>query len=425
MERSDGIELKYPSEITDLNDLDLFSAGQPHVAFRNLREKSPVFWNPETDGPGYWVITKYADIVQISKQPKIFSNALGGHYISYESMGIKDPEAQNAFLHMLLAMDPPEHNLHRRLIAPAFNPSIVRKFEAGVRKKVRELLDAIAPRGECDFVTDVATPLPLWTLSELLGVPEEDRADIIRWSNEALALLDPDYFVTPEAGQHVFVKMFDYGKKIMALRREHPVDDLLSVMANTKIEGEGLPQATLDGFFVLMILAGNETTRNTIAGGMRALTEFPEQRQKLIQDPSLIPNAVEEMLRYVSAIIYMRRTATENTEIRGQRIAKNDKVVMWYGAANFDSDVFHEPYQFDVTRANAREHLAFGIGQHFCIGSQVARMQIRIMYEEILARFPDMQACGTYRYLRSNHLSGLKSMPVVFNNGQGQSPLMQ
>ena len=155
------------------------------------------------------------------------------------------------------------------------------------------------------------------------------------------------------------------------------------------------------------------------------MTEFPEQRQKLIQDPSLIPNAVEEMLRYVSAIIYMRRTATENTEIRGQRIAKNDKVVMWYGAANFDSDVFHEPYQFDVTRGNVREHLAFGIGQHFCIGSQVARMQIRIMYEEILARFPDMQACGTYRYLRSNHLSGLKSMSVVFNNGQGQSPLMQ
>ncbi len=407
-------DIRYPTGLADLNDLDLFSDGQPHDVFRRLREEAPVFWNPEKDGPGYWVITRYDDIVQISKKPRIFSNALGGHYISYDSMGITDPEAQNAFLHMLLAMDPPEHNVHRRLIAPAFNPNIVRKFEDGVRHKVRELLDRIASRGECDFVTEVATPLPLWTLSELLGVPEVDRQDIIKWSNEALALLDPDYFASPEAGQHVFVKMFDYGKRIMALRREHPADDLTSIMANTRIDGEGLPQATLDGFFVLMILAGNETTRNTIAGAMRALTEFPEQRRKLCADPLLIPNAVEEMLRYVSAIIYMRRTATEDTEIRGQKIAKNDKVVMWYGGANFDSDVFEKPYEFDVTRSNAREHLAFGIGQHFCIGSQVARMQVRIMYEEILARFPDMRAVGNYRYLRSNHLNGLKSMPVVF-----------
>ncbi len=404
----------YPTGVADLNDLDLFMNGQPHEAFRNLREQAPVFWNPEADGPGYWVITKYEDIVQISKQPKLFSNAVGGHYISYDSMGITDPEAQTAFLAMLLAMDPPDHNVHRRLIAPAFNPSIVKQFEIGVRKKVRELLDAIAAKGECDFVTEVATPLPLWTLSELLGVPEEDRADVIQWSNEALALLDPDYFANPAAGQHVFVKMFDYGKKMMAMRRENPADDLLSVMANTKIDGVGLPQATLDGFFVLMVLAGNETTRNTIAGGLRALTEFPEQRRKLLADRSLIPNAVEEMLRYVSAIIYMRRTATADTEIRGQKIAKGDKVVMWYGGANFDADVFADPYQFDVTRANARDHLAFGIGQHFCIGSQVARMQIRVMYEEILNRFPDIHAKGTYRYLRSNHLSGLKSMPVAF-----------
>ena len=410
-------EYRYPRGLTDLNNLDLYANGQPHAAFRTLREQAPVFWNPETDGPGYWVITRYEDIVQISKQPRLFSNAAGGHYISYESMGIHDPEAQNAFLHMLLAMDPPEHNLHRRLIAPAFNPSVVRRFEAGVRAKTRALLAAIAPRGTCDFVTEVATPLPLWTLSELLGVPEADRADIIRWSNESLALLDPDYFQNPNEGQHVFEKMFAYGKEAMARRRAHPEDDLLSIMANTRIEGEGLPQATLDGFFVLMILAGNETTRNTIAGGLRALTEFPAQRAKLLADPSLIPNAVEEMLRFVSAIIYMRRTAMEDTEIRGQRIAKGDKVVMWYGGANFDEAVFPDPYQFDVTRANAREHLAFGVGQHFCIGSQVARMQIRILYEELLRMLPDMEALGEYRYLRSNHLSGLKSMPVRFSPG--------
>lgn len=409
-----GARYRYPLGITDLNDLDLYANGQPHEAFRALREQAPVFWNPEVDGPGYWVITRYADVVQISKQPRLFSNAAGGHYISYESMGINDPDAQNAFLHMLLAMDPPEHNLHRRLIAPAFNPSMVRQLEAGVRKRARELLATVAPRGHCDFVTEVATPLPLWTLSELLGVPEADRPDIIRWSNESLALLDPDYFSNPDDGQHVFEKMFAYGKRAMAERRERPADDLLSVMANTRIDGEGLPQATLDGFFVLMILAGNETTRNTIAGGLRALAEFPEQRAKLLADPSLIPNAVEEMLRFVSAIIYMRRTAMEDTEISGQKIAKGDKVVMWYGGANFDEEVFPDPYRFDVTRANAREHLAFGIGQHFCIGSQVARMQIRILYEELLRGLPDIEAVGEYRYLRSNHLSGLKSMPVRF-----------
>jgi len=414
MQRADGVQLSYPQGLADLNDLDLFAAGQPHAAFRALRERAPIFWNPEADGPGFWVITRYEDIVEVSKQPNLFSNAAGGHYISYESMGIHDAEAQNAFLHMLLAMDPPEHNLHRRLIAPAFNPNIVRRFEEGVRHKVRELLDAVAPRGACDFVTDIATPLPLWTLSELLGVPQEDRADIIRWSNEALALLDPDYFANPDAGQHVFVKLFEYGKKMMALRREQPADDLLSVMANTKMDGEGLPQATLDGFFVLMVLAGNETTRNTIAGGLRALTEFPEQMRKLRDDRSLIPNAVEEMLRYVSAIIYMRRTATADTRLRDQDIKKGDKVVMWYGAANFDESVFERPYEFDVTRRNARDHLAFGIGQHFCIGSQLARMQIRVAYEEILARLPDMRASGSYSYLRSNHLSGVKTMPVVF-----------
>ncbi|MEQ8232651.1 MAG: cytochrome P450 [Gammaproteobacteria bacterium] len=411
---TDNRELRYPTGIADLSDLDIYANGLPHEAFRALRERAPVFWNPEENGPGYWAITRYQDVVAISKKPQLYSNALGGHYISYESMGINDPEAQNAFLHMLLAMDPPEHNLHRRLIAPAFNPSIVRNFEAGVRRKVGQLLDRVAHRGECDFVTEIATPLPLWTLSELLGVPEEDRADIIRWSNEALALMDPDYFENPEAGQHVFEKMFQYGKAMMARRREEPRDDLLSVMANTRIDGAGLPQATLDGFFVLMVLAGNETTRNTIAGGMRALTEHPEQRARLLADRALLPNAVEEMLRYVSAIVYMRRTAADDTMIRDQRIARNDKVVMWYGAANYDDEVFENPYQFDVSRANAREHLAFGIGQHFCIGSQLARMQIRVMYEEILERFPDMQASGSYSYLRSNHLSGLKSMPVVF-----------
>lgn len=407
-------DLRYPSGIADLSDLDIYANGLPHEAFRALREQAPVFWNPEESGAGYWAITRYQDIVAISKKPLQFSNALGGHYISYESMGINDPEAQSAFLHMLLAMDPPEHNLHRRLIAPAFNPSIVRNFEAGVRRKAGELLDRVAHRGECDFVTEIATPLPLWTLSELLGVPEDDRADIIRWSNEALALMDPDYFDNPESGQHVFEKMFQYGKAMMAKRRQEPKDDLLSVMANTKINGAGLPQTTLDGFFVLMVLAGNETTRNTIAGGMRALTEHPEQRAKLLADRTLLPNAVEEMLRYVSAIVYMRRTAVDDTSIRGQKIAKNDKVVMWYGAANYDDDVFENPYDFDVSRTNAREHLAFGIGQHFCIGSQLARMQIRVMYEEILSRFPDMRACGSYSYLRSNHLSGLKSMPVIF-----------
>jgi cytochrome P450 len=226
---------------------------------------------------------------------------------------------------------------------------------------------------------------------------------------------DPDYFESPEAGQHVFLKLFEYGKLMMAQRRAHPADDLLSVMANTRIDGEGLPQATLDGFFVLMILAGNETTRNTIAGGLRALTEFPDERRKLIDDPALISNAVEEMLRYVSAIIYMRRTAAADAVIHEQAIAKGDKVVMWYGAANFDEAVFADPYRLDVERANAREHLAFGIGQHFCIGSQLARMQIRVAFEEILTRFPDIHAHGEYRYLRSNHLSGLKAMPVSFS----------
>jgi cytochrome P450 len=201
---------------------------------------------------------------------------------------------------------------------------------------------------------------------------------------------------------------------MIALRREQPAEDLLSVLANTRIDGEALPQAVLDGFFVLMVLAGNETTRNTIAGGLLALTDYPDERQRLRDDPSLIPNAVEEMLRYVSAVSYMRRTAIADTELHGQAIARGDKVVMWYGAGNFDESKFDDPQRFDVTRENAREHLAFGTGQHFCIGSQLARMQIRVVCEEILARFPDMRASDDHSYLRSNNVSGLKYMPVRF-----------
>jgi cytochrome P450 len=416
--------LRYPSGIADLTDPDLFLEGHPHIVFRTLREDAPVYWNPEPEGGGFWAITRHADIAQISKQPELFSNS-DGHLISFDSVGMKDPYARKAWLRMILAMDPPEHNLHRRLIAPAFNPNVVRRFESGVRDEVCRLLDGVAQRGSCDFVADIATPIPLWTLSELLGIPPEDRDVLVRWSNETMAMLDPDYFQNPDDGQHVFEKMFDYGRRMIARRREQPAEDFLSVMAHARLDGDFLPREILDGYFVLMVLAGNETTRNTIAGGLLALSEFPDARAALLRDPSLIANAVEEMLRYVTAISYMRRTATADTEIRGQRIAKGDKVVMWYGSANFDETVFPNPRVFDITRANAREHLAFGAGQHFCIGAQLARMQIRVAFEELLRRFPDMHAHGAHKYLRSNNVSGLKFLPAAFTPELRPHPVAQ
>jgi linalool 8-monooxygenase len=410
----------YPTEaIVDLNDLDVFLAGPPHAAFKRLRREAPVYWQDENQTswePGYWAITKYEDVVHISKNPQIFSSAKGIN-ITLGDPDVVNPQVVNALIGGMIGMDAPQHMAYRRIAVPAFTPKAVAGFEPRIRARVNELIDAVAARGECDFVTTLAEQLPLWTLAELLGAPQADVPRLMDWTNRLTGQADPEFNPTGATSSDmfpVFMDLFSYGRQMMEDRRRAPREDLCSVVANATFEGEDLPPGTLDGFFLLMVIAGNETTRNTISGGLLELSRNPAQYDKLRANPSLLPNAVEEMLRIVSPVMHMRRTVTVDTEVRGQKMRAGDKVVMWYGSANRDEDVFPDGDRFDIERTNASNHLAFGIGPHFCLGSRLGQIQIRIMFEELLKRLPDIRAIGAPQRMRTNFIAGIKHLPVAF-----------
>jgi linalool 8-monooxygenase len=396
----DGINLKDPF---------LFQDHVPHEIFARLRREAPVYWNPEPepDEPGFWALTKYDDVSMVSRNPQLFSSARGGHQISYMP-GAEFSRATAAILGNMIAMDPPEHNAYRKLVASFFTPATVKKMEGQVRDIVTRTLDRVTLRGECEFVETVAAEVPLVVLCELLGVPQEDRKLVFDWTN-----LLTDFSRPPEESIPIFGQLFGYGQQLAEERRRHPRGDLMSVMASGEVDGEKIDQQLLDGFFLLLVIAGNETTRNTISGGLQALMEHPEQRRLLIDDPKLIPSGVEEMLRWVTPVIHFRRTATADTEIRGQKIREGDKVVMWYPSANRDEDVFPNADVFDVRR-RPNDHLAFGEGQHFCLGVWLARLELRVVFEELLRRMPDAEPAGPTKRMLSYFLSGLTEMPVRF-----------
>jgi len=398
---------RYPLEGINLKDPLLFEQGMPHALFRQLRDEAPVYWNeePEEDEPGFWALTKYDDIVAVSKNPQLFSSAMGGHQISYPP-GLEFNRATAAIVGNMIGMDPPEHNAYRRLVSPSFSASAVRKMEPTVREIVTRILDRVVPGGECEFVAEVAAELPLVVLCELLGVPHEDRRLLFGWTERLT-----DFGNTPDDQVAAFAELFAYGQALAERRRREPAGDLMSLMANVEMDGQRIDQQLLDGFFLLLVIAGNETTRNTISGGLLALIEHPDQYQLLREQPALIPTAVEEMLRWVTPVIHFRRTATTDTEIRGQMIRRGDKVVMWYPSANRDEDMFERPDVFDVRR-KPNEHLAFGEGQHFCLGAWLARLELRVMFEELLRRQPRIELAGRPRRIRSYFLSGFTSMPV-------------
>jgi cholest-4-en-3-one 26-monooxygenase len=271
----------------------------------------------------------------------------------------------------------------------------------------------VAPNGKCDFVTEVAAELPLQVIAEMMGVPLEDRHTLFDWSNRLIGFEDPEYSTSEEDARNVSVEVYMYANQLAQQRKQNPGDDLVSVLLNAEVDGQKLTEMEFDLFFLLLMVAGNETTRNLISGGMLALIEHPEQRVRLLQDPSLMPAAVDELLRWVSPVMHFRRTATADTEIRGQKIRAGDKVMIYYISANRDEEVFPDSDRFDVGRT-PNDHLAFGIGEHFCLGTNLARLEIRVMFEELLRRLPDMQLGGPVARLRSNFINGIKHMPVAF-----------
>ena len=382
---------------------DTFVAAVPHDIFATLRREAPVFRQAAPNGTSFWALTKYHDIVAASTDNATFSSARGTNI----------EEMQGGTELMIVNMDPPRHTKLRNLVSKGFTPRMVRAMELHVRDIATQIIDNVAKRGECDFVTDVAAELPLQVIAELIGVPLEDRHLVFQWSNQMIGLEDPEYGNSMEVATQAAAEMFAYAEKLANERRRSPHDDLVTVLIDAEVEGEQLTPLEFNVFFMLLAVAGNETTRNLISGGMLALSEHPDQHARLLEDPALVPTAVEEMLRWVTPVMYFRRTTTRDVEISGHQIAAGEKVTLWYISGNRDEEVFG-PERFDVGR-DPNPHLGFGGGgAHFCLGASLARLEIRIMFEELLRRLPDIQLAGPVARLRSNFISGIKHMPVRF-----------
>jgi len=392
----------------DLTDLDTFVQGVSHDQFDVLRAEAPVYFHPETDGAGFWCITRADDLAHVSHDWQHHSSEWG---ITLHELEEESLEQQRM---MMIIMDPPKHTKLRLLVNKGFTPRMIGRLHDSVREIARDIVDNVASRGECDFVVDVAAELPLRVIAEMMGVPQNERHKVFDWSNRLIGSEDPEYAVSPEDAMEAAMEMFVYANELAAKKRENPGDDIISVLLNAEVEGERLTDIEFDLFFQLLAVAGNETTRNLISHGMLALLENPDQMARLLADPTLLPSAVDEMLRYASPVMYMRRTARSDTEVRGQTIKAGDKVALWYIAANHDPEVFPDPHRFDVTR-DPTDHEAFGGGgPHFCLGTHLAKLEITVMFEELLAAIPDMELAGDVQRLRSNFINGIKHMPVKF-----------
>ena len=392
----------------DLTAPDAYVAGVPHAAFKLLRDTAPVFWHPDPQGSGFWAVTKYHDLIAVSRDPRTFSSAKRTALFMEAA-----PEDLANMQMMMLNMDPPRHTKQRSLINKGFTPRMVVQLEPHIREITTKIIDAVATQGSCDFVTQIAAELPLQVIAEMMGIPVADRHMIFEWSNQLIGFDDPEYATSLEIGKQASLNMYMYANQLALERKQNPGDDLVSVLMHAEVDGERLSELEFDLFFLLLAVAGNETTRNLISGGMLALLEHPAERAKLIADPSKIPTGIEELLRWVSPVMHFRRTAMRDTEIRGQKIREGDKVVIYYISANRDEEIFPDPYRFDVERT-PNDHLAFGIGEHFCLGSNLARLEIRVIFEELLRRLPDIALAGPVARLRSNFINGIKHMPVRF-----------
>ena len=406
--------------LADINlwDKDRFVEGVPHDWFTELRREAPVFWHdgdPAFDGPQggagpFWCVSGYDDVVTVNRDNATYSSAE-----KLVFMWDPSPEHLDMQRMLMLNMDPPMHTRYRRLINKGFTPRMVSELESTMKKRTTEIIDRVADRGECDFVVDVASELPLQVIADLMGVPQEDRHLLFDWSNKMIGSEDPEYAVAEEVTQQASMELYAYASQLADKRRANAKDDLISVLTHSAVDGEQLTGTEIDLFFLLLTVAGNETTRNLISHGMVALLEHPDELAKVRADRSLLPSAVEEMLRWASPVMHFRRTATKNVELGGQQIKAGDKVVVWYISANRDEQAFPDPFKFDVART-PNEHVAFGGGgPHFCLGANLARMEINVMFDEILNRLDDIEMTAPPARLRSNFINGLKHIPLKYS----------
>jgi cytochrome P450 len=409
----------------NLLNLDIFENGEAHAVLETLRHESPVYWNDGNDDvKGFWNVLKYEDVKFVSSHPELFSSAKG-----IVGPGLRDPDHNpNANSQpggvSIITMDPPRHVKMRRLVNRGFTPRAVNAMEPRIREIATHILNRLADRTECDFVLDIASQLPLAVICGLMGIPEPDWPLMFQLTNQTLGAADPEYQadVVGEGERGTVaaqtrtalegrLKMTDFFRSLLEERRKAPGDDLVSVLLESEVDGERLDEVDILAFCFLLVLAGNETTRNAISGGLWALCEYPAERARLQADMSLLDSAIEEILRWTSPLHHMARRANTVIEIRGQKLRSGESVLMWYPSANRDEDVFVDPYRFDITRS-PNDHLAFGYHEHFCLGAGFARKEIRVMFEELFARYPRIELNGKPERLRSNFINGIKRMPV-------------
>ena len=395
----------------DLVDPKSFASGQPHDQFRWLRERDPVHWHAEPGGPGFFALTRHQDVSDVGRDPATFS--------SVPTIMITDPgpglELNIDGHQMMLTMDPPKHTRYRRIVSREFTPRASAALAPRIAELAAQIVDRVIERGECDLVDDVAGELPSYVIAELLGIPLEDGRELYRLTEAIHAAPESQ---APGAAGVAVMKMFQYAQTVIAEKRARPREDLATKLLQAEVDGRRFDDIDFQLFFMLLVDAGGDTTRNLVGGGMLALFEHPEQRERLARElDRLLPSAVEEMLRWVSPVVYMRRTATRDTELGGRKIRAGQKVVMYYGAANRDPSVFAEPERFDIAR-DPNPHVAFGGGgAHFCLGAHIARIEIEAMLRELFLRLPDLEPTGPAEWLPSTFISGPKHLPVRFAPG--------
>jgi cholest-4-en-3-one 26-monooxygenase len=400
----------------DLLDRDRFTEDIPHDWFTWLRQNAPVFHHDEPDGPGFWVISKHADVITCNRDAGTFSSAAAtGGVVGLEEREISEMEAAQAEGNLMLFMDPPDHTRYRKLVNRGFTPRMIGQLEPRIRELTNEILDEALTKDPCDFVVDIAAELPLEVIAELIGVPREDRHKIFEWSNRMIGSEDPEYTVSSEEVANAQIEMFMYAQQLAEKHRNSPQDDIISALLSSEVDGESLSDMDFNLFFLLLSVAGNETTRNAISHGMNAFLENPEQYDLLVGDPQkYIAGTTEEILRWASPVMYFRRNATKDFQLRDQTIKAGDKISLWYISANRDEEVFEDPFRFDIAR-DPNHHIAFGGGgPHFCLGSQLARMEIHVLFEELARRVPKVEQLGPPDRLRSNFIGGIKHLPVRF-----------
>ncbi|MFM7534769.1 MAG: cytochrome P450 [Acidimicrobiales bacterium] len=408
-----------PVDPGTLSDVSFWLAPREHRedVFATLREHHPVFWCDEVEvppfpkGAGYWSLTRYEDVWQASRNPQLFCSGKGSN--------IPDLPIEIAeFFGSMIAMDDPRHHRLRSLVSAGFTPKMINRVEGYVQDRARTIVDDLLerfPGGECDFVEEVAALLPLQIICEMMGIPAADHKQIFNWTNVILGAGDPDYGGSFDHLLQVSMSMYAYAQALGQDRLDHPGDDLTSALMLAEVDGERLTTQEFGSFFILLVVAGNETTRNAISHGMRMLTAHPDQKSLWWNDfDRHAKTAVEEIVRWASPVIHFRRTATADTEIAGVPIKAGDKIVYWYNSANRDHRRFSDPYRFDLTR-DPNPHVGYGAGgPHFCLGANLARREITVMFRELAHRLPDLRITGEPDLLQSNFINGIKRLPCAW-----------